>query len=224
MPGGRGSNPWQLSEIVPEDIFVGTSLIIRQGDRFLFGVRPVKKVGDDVILEVTGIGGGLEDSDVSYSAGVRREAMEEMGCKVRLFSFDRTLVIQGPEAAEWIAIKDEISPVAIVFRNYRTPAHRPWSEQNQGRACILIYLAELADKPRPKMELPWLVWLSPDQILETAHQDVPVNQIVQSSSDLISGKSEWPSPALLRMTDSQEALALALGSETPDFYRQLLRI
>jgi hypothetical protein len=31
-----------LREIVPDDIFIGTSLILRQGERFLYGVRPVR--------------------------------------------------------------------------------------------------------------------------------------------------------------------------------------
>ena len=224
MPAGRVSNPRQLSEIVPQDVFVGTSLIIRQGDRFLFGIRPAKRDGDEIILEVTGIGGGLEGSDHSFTAGVRREAMEEIGCEVRLLSCDPTLVVQGPKSTEWVEIRGEESPVAIVFRNYRTPRTQPWSQQNQGKACILIYLAELVDKPRPEMELPRLLWLSPDEILEIANQDVPLKQIVQSDNDLVPGASGWPPPGLLRMTDSQEALALALGSETPDFYRRLLRI
>jgi 8-oxo-dGTP pyrophosphatase MutT (NUDIX family) len=213
-----------LSEILPGDIFVGTSLIIRHGDRFLFGLRPPKRDGDDVILEVTGIGGGLEDSDHSFTEGARREAMEEIGCEVRLLSCDPTLVVQDHKTIEWVEISGEKSPVAIVFRNYRTPTHQPWSEQNQGRACILIYLAELADKPLPDMELPWLLWLSPDQILEMASQDVPLQQIIQSNGDLILGAAGLPPPGLLRMTDSQEALALAMGSETTDLYRRLLRI
>ena len=38
--------PQHLSDIVPDDVrnaaspFVGTSLILRRGDRFLYGIRP----------------------------------------------------------------------------------------------------------------------------------------------------------------------------------------
>ena len=49
----------KLTDIVPDDIFVGTSLILRQGERFFYGIRPPKREGSHSILELTGIGGGL---------------------------------------------------------------------------------------------------------------------------------------------------------------------
>lgn len=83
MPSGKESNARHLTEIVPEDLFVGTSLLIRQGDRFLFGIRPAKRDGDDFVLELTGISDALEDADVSFTAGVQREAKEEIGNEPR---------------------------------------------------------------------------------------------------------------------------------------------
>jgi len=46
----------KLSGIIPEGVFVGTSLILRQGDRFLYGVRPVRRMGDRQILELLVVG------------------------------------------------------------------------------------------------------------------------------------------------------------------------
>lgn len=49
----------KLTDIVPNDMFVGTSLILRQGERFLYGIRPPKREGSAQIIELTGIGGAL---------------------------------------------------------------------------------------------------------------------------------------------------------------------
>ena len=63
-----------LANIIPSDIFIGTSLIIRREDRFLYGMRPPKLWQGHSVLELTGIGGGLEKEDESLSSGVQREA------------------------------------------------------------------------------------------------------------------------------------------------------
>ena len=42
--------PQHLSDIVPDDIFVGTSLILRQGGRFLYGIRPPRAEGSRQIM------------------------------------------------------------------------------------------------------------------------------------------------------------------------------
>ncbi len=111
-------SPRKLSEIIPDDIFVGTSLILPQGDRFLYGIRPVRQVESQHILELTGIGGGLED-----------------------------------------------------------------------------------------MELPHLIWLKLEHILETAREDVPLRKLLNTGAELIVGDLEAPSEGyLVRLTDSQEAL------------------
>ncbi|MFQ5812902.1 MAG: hypothetical protein ACE5I2_06915, partial [Anaerolineae bacterium] len=46
--------------------------------------RPPRAEDSSQIIELTGIGGGVEDEDESLTAGVLREAQEEIGCGVRL--------------------------------------------------------------------------------------------------------------------------------------------
>ena len=68
------------------------------------------------------------------------------------------------------------------------------------------------------MELPQLIWLNAEQVLETARRDVMLGELLAGGSDLIPGPS--PSPqldTLTRMTDSQEALALE--DKMPSVYR-----
>ena len=64
----------QLADLVPHDIFVGTSSILREGERFLYGIRSPKRQDDLLVLVLTGIGGALEAFDESYAAGIQREA------------------------------------------------------------------------------------------------------------------------------------------------------
>jgi hypothetical protein len=72
------------------------------------------------------------------------------------------------------------------------------------------------------MELPSLIWLEPVHILETARYDVPLGRLLSTGAALIIGQSgPPPETSLVRLTDSQEALALALGDDTPAFYQSL---
>lgn len=214
--------PQELSEIIPDDIFVGTSLILRQGNRFLYGIRPIQQVESHQILELTGIGGGLEDGDKSLSAGAIREAQEEIGCGVALISCPTTFVVRNQDDVEQVTFEGEEQPAAVVFRNYRTPPHQPWHQDNQGQACLIVFAAELEGRPWPAMELPHLIWLEPEQILETARVDVPLGRLFNTGAELIVGDlGVPPESSWVRLTDSQEALAIALDNTALSFYNSL---
>ena len=211
-----------LSQLVPRDIFVGTSLILRQEGRFLYGLRPARREGDRFILELTGIGGGLEMEDASISAGVVREAREEMGCDVRLIPCQTTLVVRGPQDIEWVSFEAGERPAVVVFRRYRTPPHQPWHSENKGEACLIVFAAELQGEPRPAMELPHLIWLAPEQVLETGQDDVPLARLLEQGALLVGEKAQpLPPESWARLTDSQEALVLALGQDARAFYLSL---
>ncbi len=208
-----------LREIIPDNIFVGTSLILRQKGLFLYGMRPEKEEGGKSIIELTGIGGGVEEEDESYSAGVQREAQEETGSRLEIIDCKQTLLVRGLNDVEWLNLEGEERPAAIVFRNYRTPPHNPWHEQNVGEACLIVYFGELLDNPKPMMELPWLIWLNASQVLETAQRDVQLDELMAGGAVLFSGDQEPPRTTnWIRMTDSQEALGIALGSSFVSFY------
>ena len=210
----------QLADLVPHDIFVGTSSILREGERFLYGIRPPKKGDGPIIFELTGIGGSLEEFDASYSAGILREAQEESGCKIRIVPAVETIVVYAQDNIHSLLLIGEERPAAVVFRCFRTPAHQPWHPQNKGPACLIVFLAELQGSPRPMLELPNLIWLSAEQVLETARRDVTLRELLAAGAECISGPlGKPPLDGLLRMTDSQEALALALGDRTPEVYR-----
>jgi len=220
----RGAEKLQtLHDLVPRDMFVGTSLILRQGGRLLYGVRPPRAEGACQVIELTGIGGGVEDEDESLTAGVLREAQEEIGCGVRLLPCRETLVVRGLDTIQRVALQGAERPAAVVFRRYRTPPHQPWHEDNQGEACLVVFLAELDGWPFPAMELPALIWLQPTHVVQTARRDVPLARLLDSGAELIECESaHLPETVWARLTDSQEALVLALGDDALSFYEALV--
>ena len=223
MLGGGVGRQIYLSDLVPDSMFVGTSLILRQGGKFLYGIRPPRVEGSRQVIELTGIGGALEDEDDSLAAGVLREAREEMGCDVRLLPCRETLVVRGRGDLVRVALQGEEQPAALVFRRYGTPPHQPWHEDDDGEACLVIFDGELAGEPWPAMELPALVWLKPTHIIHAAQHDVPLRGLLDSGAMLVGKESGLvPATAWVRLTDSQEALVLALGDDALAFYEAML--
>lgn len=224
VPGQQG-----LADLLPEDTFVGTSLILREpvplhrGGRLLYGVRPARPEGSRLILELTGIGGAMEAEDSSLTAGALREAREEMGCGVQLLSCEETIVVRGPNRVERVALHGEERPAALVFRHHRTPPHHPWHRNHQGEACVVVFLAELSGEPHPAMELAALLWLKPEQVGEVAGRDIAMRALMDGGAELVErAEAPLPKAAWMRLTDSQEALAIALGEEALAFYKAML--
>jgi hypothetical protein len=87
---------------------------------------------------------------------------------------------------------------------------------------LIVYLGHLQGTPRPVTELPWLLWMSPEQILQTARRDLRLADLRADGAELVVGGLGFPpDEAWLRLTDSQEALGIALGDDLPAFYRSL---
>ncbi len=221
---GKEGRPRCLADLVPAGMFVGTSLILCRKGRFLYGLRPPRPEGERLVAELTGIGGHMEAEDRSIAAGALREAQEEMGCAVRLVPSTETVVAHGPGRVERMALAGGERPAAVVYRRYRTPPHEPWHERNQGEACLVVYLAGLAGAPHPAMELPALIWLLPAHIVATAQRDVPLAELLAQGAELLTDPARPLPPDLwLRLTDSQEALVLALAGAAQPFYEDLAR-
>ncbi len=211
-----------LSDLIAGNPFVGTSLILRRGGRLLYGLRPPHAEGARRVVELTGIGGGMEPQDGSPAAAVLREVREEIACRVRLLPCHETLLVSGPGQVKRVRLRDAKRPAAVVFRGHGTPPHLPWHTQSRGESCLVVFLAELQGKPWPAAELPALVWLSPRQVVATAREDLLLSDLVDAGAQLVERQPgalsghEW-----VRLTDSQEALVLGLGAKALPFYREL---
>jgi 8-oxo-dGTP pyrophosphatase MutT (NUDIX family) len=245
---GAVSHRPTLDELIPAGMFLGTSLILRSGGRFLYGIRvppvqeeraitPSHQGAPLTTLELTGIGGRMEATDASFFAGAAREAWEEIGCAVRWLCSRETLVVRGPGQTDRLALVGPEHPAAVVFRHYRTPPHQPWHGSNRGQACVIVFVAELESGrpsaslpgstwgPWPVGELPALVWLTAEQVVATARQDVPLSQLLDGGATLVEDRAGLvPRDALARLTDSQEALVLGLAEAALAFYEGCLQL
>jgi len=223
MPAPTVSVP-DVYALIPPDVFVGVGMILPFEGHFLLGVRPPKLDHSLPVLELTAIGGAMEASDASLSAGALRESQEEIGCTVRFAPCCETLVVHDETHMEWVRILGPERPAVVVFRHYRTPPHKPWHTQHKGRSCLILFLAGLDSQPAPTDELPAAIWLSPEQILRVARQDVPLQDLLDQGARFLEAQpGSLPRDALARLTDSQEALVLALGQTAVWFYRELVR-
>jgi 8-oxo-dGTP pyrophosphatase MutT (NUDIX family) len=219
-----------LTELLPDGVFLGTSLVLRKAggppdgvSYLLYGVRAPQGEGPRQVLEVTGIGGALEDSDTSPAAGVLREALEETGCAVALLRCRETLVVRSGCDVTRVELSGVERPAAVVFRHHGTRPRQPWSDKHRGRLCVMVFAAELCAEPRPAMELPALIWLTAEQVVALAHQDMVLQDLLDSGAELVEGAPQLPRDALLRLVDSQEALVLALRDNALPFYNGLFR-
>jgi hypothetical protein len=212
-----------VDDLVSRDSFVGTSLILHQDGRFLYGIRPPKLINGLEILEITGIGGRLEKFDENLTAGVLREACEEIAVGVKIIPCQRTLVVRGLDNVKQVELSGSEQPAALVFRDHRTPPHHPWHPVHQDSGCIAVFLGQLSGQPTPSEEIPYLIWMLPEQIQRTAKDDILIGELIDGGALLVSSTGKLPAPQTpARLTDSQEALALALGDKAAGFYIDLL--
>lgn len=211
-----------LDDLIPTGTFVGASLILPAGGRLLYGCRLPQFEGSRQVVELTGIGGRLEPSDDSLIASVSREAQEELGCQVEVLPSTETVVVRGPGRVERVELDGDERPAAVVFRRFRTPPHAPWHADHRGEAHLVVFRGELRGQPRPAAELPALAWLSPAHVVATAHHDLPLRQLLDGGAELIEHAAfRVPRTAWVRLTDSQEALAIALRDRAVTFYAAL---
>ncbi len=212
-----------LADLIPSGVFRGAGVILRHQLRFLFGMRPPRMEHGRRILEITGIGGKSEPGDAGLLDTLRREVREEIKCQVHLRPCEQTLVVRGPGQFERLRLAGEERPAAVVFRDHHTPPRQPWKSRSGRYGCAVMFLADLEEEPRLTAELPSLIWLDARSIYDTALQDLTLAELLSRRSGLLTLLSLQPTETWCRMTDSQEAVCLALGAEAVAFYNGLLK-
>ncbi|MEW5986627.1 MAG: NUDIX domain-containing protein [Chloroflexota bacterium] len=110
-----------LSSLVPAGHFLGVSLILPRDGRFLYGLRPARLEGERQVVQITGIGGGVEADDVSFAAAAQREALEEIGCSVRIGDCPETVVVRGRHDVQ--TVKAAAVPPPANQRRLRSKRH-----------------------------------------------------------------------------------------------------
>lgn len=214
-----------LSDIVQPGVVRASSLLLSDDGRFLLGIRPPVHERGRVLLRLTGIG-GWADGDETFAETAIRESVEETGSSVHLLDLDQTLLVHSPDDIQTATVGRDAAPAAVVYRRFGTAPFDPWSTRYGSVAPVAVFVGVL-DRPvriqRPE-ELPLFMWVYPEQMIALADSDEPLDYLLADGAELIGPVSFDPSQAIVRLTDSIQALLTALGPRAFVFLFDIARL
>lgn len=201
-----------LAELVQPAGARASSLLLSADGRFLLGIRPPVYERGRVLLRLTGVG-GWADGEETFAETAVRESIEETGSGVRLLDLDETLLVHSPDDIQMTGFSRETAPAAIVYRRFGTAPFDPWSPLYGSVAPVAVFVGVL-DRPariqRPE-ELPLFMWIYPEQMIALADSDEPLDYLLEDGAELLGPVGFDPAQAIVRLTDSIQALLTALG-------------
>jgi 8-oxo-dGTP pyrophosphatase MutT (NUDIX family) len=215
----------RLSDLTHTGMPRAASVLLTEDGRFLLGVRPPVVERNRVLLRLTGIGGWAV-GDETFDETAVRETAEETGCHVRLLDLDRTLVVRSPDDMQRVMFAGEIAPAALVYRRFGTAPFDPWSPVFESSAPVAVYAGLLLGEPcvTAHEELPMFMWLYSEQVIALADSDEPLEYLLANGADII-GTADYDSQrAIVRLTDSIQALVTALGPRAFSFLSDIARL
>lgn len=214
-----------LAELVEPGTARASSLLIVGEGRFLLAVRPPVQLRDRVLLRLTGVGGWSE-GDETFATTAMRESIEETGIAVRLIDLDQTLVVRSPEEMDLLAISGEVAPAALVYRRFGTAPFDPWSATYRSVAPVAVYAGTLGERPRitAREEHPFFMWVYPEQMMLLADADEPLEYLLADGAELVGPVQIDRQHAIVRLTDSIQALIIALGPRAYSFLAEIARL
>lgn len=214
-----------LSELVQPGVPRASSLLLSADGRFLLGIRPPVHERGRVLLRLTGIG-GWADGEETFAQTAIRESVEETGSGVHLLDLDQTLLVHSPDDIQTTGISLETAPAAIVYRRFGTAPFDPWSPRYGSVAPVAVYVGVL-DRPariqRPE-ELPLFMWVHAEQMIALADSDEPLDYLLEDGAELVGPVGFDPGQAIVRLTDSIQALLTALGPRAFVFLCDIARL
>jgi 8-oxo-dGTP pyrophosphatase MutT (NUDIX family) len=214
-----------LAELVQPVGPRASSLLLSADGRFLLGIRPPVHERGRVLLRLTGIG-GWADGDESFAETAVRESVEETGSGVHLLDLDQTLLVHSPDDIQVTAFSRETAPAAVVYRRFGTAPFDPWSARYGSVAPVAVYVGVL-DRPvriqRPE-ELPLFMWVHAEQMIALADSDEPLDYLLADGAELVGPVGFDAQQAIVRLTDSIQALLTALGPRAFVFLCDIARL
>jgi 8-oxo-dGTP pyrophosphatase MutT (NUDIX family) len=214
-----------LSELVEPGTARASSLLVVGEGRFLLAVRPPIIERDRVLLRLTGIGGWSE-GDETFAATAVRESIEETGIAVRLIDLDQTLVVHSPDDINLLAVSGEVAPAALVYRRFGTAPFDPWSAVYRSVAPVAVFAGTLGERPRitAREEHPFFMWVYPEQMMQLSDADEPLEYLLADGAELAGPAEIDRERAIVRLTDSIQALITALGPRAYSFLSEIARL
>ena len=128
-----------------------------------------------------GIGGHLEKNE-SLTECAQREANEEIGVGVTLFSSPKTYYLPNKDNMKEIKVKNFPRPLALYEMIY------PRGIQNEGASYyIIIYRAELKEEPKyfKKDEVNNLIGLTEKQLIKSISRKTSIGRLIEEGALII---------------------------------------
>lgn len=175
----------------------GAGLVIPvKGGRFLWAVSAPahwRKIKGRLYIDYSGVGGGVEPGE-SFADAALRECKEETGREAELLSSTKTYVIdEVRDDMKIVKGFEEMSPLIIERKRLL------------GGKTLLSYsyVASIRGTPKPRREVPALLYTSQSEILR---QSTPtVSEIINDGAKLIEAK-RIPRTASIRRWGTTEYL------------------
>jgi 8-oxo-dGTP pyrophosphatase MutT (NUDIX family) len=217
--------PATLAEVVQSTGPRASSLLLAADGRFLLGIRPPVHERGRVLLRLTGIG-GWADGDETFAETAIRESIEETGSGVDLLDLDQTLLVHSPDDIQVTGFSRDTAPAAVVYRRFGTAPFDPWSPRFGSVAPVAVYVGIL-ERPvqirRPE-ELPFFMWVHAEQMIALADSDEPLDYLLADGAELVGAAGFDTGQAIVRLTDSIQALLTALGPRAFVFLCDIARL
>ncbi|MFW6026574.1 MAG: NUDIX domain-containing protein [Candidatus Woesearchaeota archaeon] len=125
-----------------------------------------------------GIGGHLEEGE-TLTKCAQREANEEVGVGVKLFSSSKTYYLPDKKDIQEIKVTNSPQPLALYEMIY------PQGVQNQGESYyIVIYRAQFKEIPKcfKKDEVVGLVGLTEEQIIKNINRKPTLEELIEEGA------------------------------------------
>lgn len=214
-----------VSAIAGRDVGRGASLLVVESGRFLVAARPPVATDSRVLVNLTGIGGWVEN-DETFAEAVRREAVEETGSGVDVIDMRETIIVRSPDAIEEVCIVGEPGPAAIVYCRIGTPAFDPWASDYASVVAVTIFAARLHDRISVVApdEHPFFLWLYPEQLIALSDSELPLDFLLGDGAELQGELVDDPGRSLVRLNDSIPSLLTALGPGAFNFLGKIARL
>ncbi|HEY0460776.1 MAG TPA: NUDIX hydrolase [Pyrinomonadaceae bacterium] len=183
---------------------VGAGLVLQYEDgKYIFALAGTKYNCEPGEIFYCGIGGHLEaNEDLPECA--HREALEEIGVRVKILSSDETWYLPDKKTCQKVEVLEEPKPLAIYRMNYMT------TQNGNINNWIVIYEAVLLERSIKiaAEEVLGLITLTKEQIISGLVRRPTIRKLLDGGAQIIAGAAAGDETLRCYPIGTAEALSI----------------